>query len=572
MATHLNECRQGISRFFKVSMLLGMAGLAILLAACGGSGPTQSNQNNGPHILTIGASPNGDWTENYNPLLSNGNGGNLWGTDGLLYETLAFYNQTQSNSITPMLAQSQELSTDGMTATFHLRQGVKWSDGQPFTSADVVFTINYMIQNDSKGVDQPGLKSFVKSVSAPDANTVVVNFNSPSATNMWYLAGQTYIIPQHIWQSVTDPATYTNTNPVGTGPFVLKSFSPQIYKFKKNPNYWQPGLPKVDEVDYPAFSSNTSATTLLTTGDIDWTGLFVADIQHVYINRDPAHNQFYSPGVQTTVLMMNLTKPLFKDVNVRKAISAALNRAQYSQVAESGYQTVANPTGIVLPAFKDWLDPSITQTYTGPQPDQSASLLQSDGWTKDSNGYFAKNGQELSFSIAAPKGWSDWNQMETMIASDLKAAGIKVTVLEPAQSAWFTDVANGNFDTIIHWSNHGPSPFYGLNAMLNSSFSAPIGKSAVSNYERWQDPNTDKLLNQFANTTDPSVQKQAMYGVEQIMVNQVPVIPLLYGSDWNERTTVRWTGWPTADNSYALPAPFDAPDEEITILHLTPAS
>lgn len=568
MATHYNELKQGIGRAFKASMLLGMAGLAILLAACGGN-PNQTHTS-GPHILTVGASPNGDWTENFNPLLSNGNGGNLWGTDGLLYETLAFYNQMQANSITPMLAQSQELSSDGLTATFHLRSGVKWSDGQPFSSADVVFTINYMIQHDGDGVDQPGLKAFVKGVTAPDASTVVVTFNAPSATNMWYLAGQTYILPQHIWQNISTPAKETNTNPVGTGPFVLKSFSPQVYKYKKNPNYWQPGLPKVDEVDYPAFDSNTSMPTVLNSSGMDWAGAFLADIQHVYINHDPAHNQFYSPGVQTTVLMMNMTHPLFQDVNVRKAISAALNRAQYSQVAESGYQDVANPTGVVLPAFKDWLDPSITQTYTGPQPDQSASTLQADGWTKDSNGYFAKGGKELSFSIAAPKGWTDWNQMETMIASDLKAAGIKVDVLEPAQSAWFTDVANGNFDTVLHWSNHGPSPFYGLNAMLNSSFSAKIGASAVSNYERWQDPNTDKLLNQFANTTDPNVQKQALYGIEHIMVDQVPVIPLLYGSDWNERTTARFTGWPTAQNPYALPAPFDAPDEEITILHLNP--
>lgn len=567
MATHSNELKQGIGRVLKASLLLGMAGLAILLAACGGN-PNQTTQNSGPHILTIGASPNGDWTENFNPLLSNGNGGNLWGTDGLLYETLAFYNQMQANSVTPMLAQSQELSSDGLTATFHLRSGVKWSDGQPFSSADVVFTINYMIQHDGDGVDQPGLKAFVKSVSAPDASTVVVNFNAPSATNMWYLAGQTYILPQHIWQNISTPAKETNTNPVGTGPFVVKSFSPQIYKYKKNPSYWQ--SVKVDEVDYPAFDTNTNVTTVLNTNGMDWAGAFIADIQHVYINRDPSHNEFYSPGVQTTVLMMNMTKPLFQDVNVRKAISAALNRAQYSQVAESGYQDVANPSGVVLPAFKDWLDPSITQTYTGPQPDQSASTLQADGWTKDSNGYFAKGGQELSFSLAAPKGWTDWNQMETMIATDLKAAGIKVNVEEPAQSAWFTDVANGNFDTILHWSNHGPSPFYGLNAMLNSSFSAKIGASAVSNFERWQDANTDKLLNQFANTTDPSVQKQALYGIEQIMVNQVPVIPLLYGSDWNERTTARFTGWPTAQNPYALPAPFDAPDEEITILHLNP--
>ena len=570
MTSHMSKFQQGTSRLFKAGMMFGITALVVLLAACGG-GSTPA-QNSGPHILTIGVSPAGDWTRNFNPLLSNGNGGNLFGTDGLLYEPLMFFNQLQPGSTSPLLATSYQLSTDGKQLTIHLQSDVKWSDGKAFSSADVVFTFNYMIQHDSEGVDQTGLKSFVKDVSAPDANTVVVDFNAPSSSNVWYLVGQTYIIPQHVWQGISTPAKYSNDNPVGTGPFVLKSFAPQVYKLGKNSNFRNAGSVKVDEVDYPAFESNTSGTTLLAQGSIDWTGLFVADIQHVYIDRDPSHNVFYSPGVQTTMLLMNMKNPLFQDLNVRKAISAALNRAQYSQVAESGYQTVANPTGLVLPIFQSYLNPSITATYTGPQASQSAQLLQGDGYSKDGNGYFAKNGKELAFSLMAPNGWSDWNQMETMIQTDLKAAGIKVNVQEPAQSDWFTKVANGNFETTLRWTNHGPSPFYMYNALLSSSFSAPIGSGAVSNMQRWEDKNTDSLLSQYANSTDPNVQKQAIYGLEQIMVNQVPVIPLLDGSDWNEYTTARFTGWATAQNPYALPAPFDAPDVEQTVLHLTPVS
>lgn len=571
MATH-----KGISRIFKAGMLFGMAALAILLAACGSGGGTGSStpgtSGGATHVLTVGPSPNGDFTENFNPLLANGNGANLYGTDGLIYETLAFYNQMQANSVTPMLAQSQTLSTDGKTATFHLRTGVLWSDGQPFTSADVVFTINYIIQHKADGVDIQGLASFVKSVTAPDANTVVVTFNAPSSTNMWYLAGQTYILPQHIWQSVSAPKTNTNTTPVGTGPYTVKSFSPQVYKFAKNTKYWNASALKVDEVDYLAFASNTSAQTLLSTSGLDWAGLFVADVNDVYVKRDPAHNQFFAPGNNTTVVMLNLAKPLFQDVNVRKAISAALNRSEYNTVAESGEESVANPTGLLLPNFQTLLDPSITQTYGAAQPSQTASLLQASGWAKDSNGYFAKAGKELEFSLYAPNGWSDWNKMQTLIAADLKTAGVKVDVVEPAQADWYSKVGNGDFDATINYTSHGPSPYYFYNSVLNSTFSAPLGKSATTNFERWQDPATDKLLNDFANTTDLTKQQQDLSGIEQIMVNQVPVIPILYGADWNERTTARFTGWPSTDNPYAQPAAFDAPDVEITIEHLTPVS
>lgn len=572
MANHVDEPqKKGLSRLFKAGLLFGMAALAILMAACGSGDNTTSNTNK-THILKIAPSPNGDFTENFNPLLNNGNGGNLFGTDGLLYQPLTFYNQMKANDTSPMLAQSQTLSSDGLTATFHLRTGLQWSDGQAFSSADVVFTINYIMQHKADGVDLQGLSNFVKSVSAPDANTVVVTFNAPSSTNMWYLAGQTYILPQHIWQSISTPKTYANTSPVVVGPYTVKSFSPQVYKFVKNSKYYNASALKVDEVDYLAFASNTSAQTMLSTDGLDWTGLFVADVQNVYVNRDPAHNQSYQPGNNTTVIMLNLAKPMFQDVNVRKAISAALDRAQYNTVAESGEESVANPTGLLLPNFKDLLDPSITQTYSGPQASQTDSLLQASGWAKDSKGIYAKAGKELEFNLLAPNGWSDWNKMQTLIASDLQKVGIKVNVQEPQTPDWYTKVGNGDYDATINYTSHGPSPYYFYNSILNSSFSAPLGKAATSNFERWNDANTDKLLNDFANTTDLAKQKQDLYSIEQIMVNQVPVIPILYGADWNERTTARFTGWPTADNAYAQPGAFDAPDVGVVVEHLTPAS
>jgi peptide/nickel transport system substrate-binding protein len=564
--------KKSTSRFLKGSMLFGMALLAVLLAACGTTGSTTPGTGNSSNSkLSVVSSPNGDFTENFNPLLPNGNGNNLTGTDGLLYETLSFYNQMKAGDVQPMLAQSQTLSSDGKTATFHLRTGVKWSDGQAFSSDDVVFTINYIIQHAADGVDLQGLKSFVSNVSAPDANTVVVTFNAPSATNMWYLAGQTYILPKHIWQNVSTPKTDTNTNPVGTGPYTLKSFSPQVYKFAVNSKYWGT-MPKVSEVDFLAFSSNNAAQTALTTGAVDWAGLYVANVQSVYVGRDPAHNQSFQPGNNITVLMLNLTKPMFQDVNVRKAISLALNRSQYSKIAETGQEQVSNPTGVLLPNFQSLLDPSITQTFGDPQVSQAESLLQSAGWSKDSNGIYAKGGQELAFNVLAPQGWTDWNEMQTLISGDLKAVGIKATVQEPATPDWYAKVGNGDYDATINYTSHGPSPYYFYNSVLNSAFSAPIGKAATTNFERWQDPNTDKLLNQYANTTDPTVQQQALYGLENIMINQLPVIPMLYGADWNERSTSHFTGWSSASDPYAQPAPFDAPDIEITLEHLTPAS
>ncbi len=110
---------------------------------------------------------------------------------------------------------------------------------------------------EESGVQVPEELSLIGS--APDDHTVIVKLKQPSVPILWYLGGQTYILPQHLWSSVSNPVTYTNPDPVGTGPFVFKSFTPQLYVFDRNPHYWQAGKPYINEIRYPAFNSKLSA-------------------------------------------------------------------------------------------------------------------------------------------------------------------------------------------------------------------------------------------------------------------------------------------------------------------------
>ncbi|HEU5227130.1 MAG TPA: ABC transporter substrate-binding protein, partial [Ktedonobacteraceae bacterium] len=405
MASHMDELKQrkgSLSptmhpRFWRVGALLGLVVLVVFFAACGGGG-TQIKTNK-THILTVGVSPTGNFVENYNPFLSSTN---LYGTMGLLYETLTFFNRMDSTQ-TAMLAQSYEMNSTATAVTFHLRQNVVWSDGQPFSSADVVFTLNLLKQ--FPALDNNGLWQTIQSVAAPDSDTVVVTLKHPAQPFVWYLAGQTYIVPQHIWQNVSDPTKFTNTSPVGTGPFTLKSFTPALYKYQKNAKYWNVSQVQVDEVDYPAFSSNTTGELLLSNGSLDWNGVFEANIQKVYVNRDPAHNHYWFPGTQTTMLYVNLMKFPFNDLGVRKAIAETIDRTQLQNLAESGYQNPASPTGLVLPANQSFMAPQYGSLAFGVNTSQAAQDLQSAGYAKDSNGIWAKNGKEISFTIQAPTGW-----------------------------------------------------------------------------------------------------------------------------------------------------------------------
>ena len=116
----------------------------------------------------------------------------------------------------------------------------------------------------------------------------------------------------------------------------------------------------------------------------------------------------------------------------------------------------------------------------------------------------------------------------------------------------------------------GPTPYFLYDSLLRSSNTAPIGQQANTNFERWSDSNTDQLLGQFASTTDPTVQQQAIAGIQKIMVDNLPSIPLTNEPYWSEYSTVHFTGWPDPNHQYALPSPFMAPDDEIVLLNLHP--
>jgi peptide/nickel transport system substrate-binding protein len=538
--------------------------LGAVLAACGGGGgtPQGSAHNN---YLTIQVGPNGDFTRNFGPYAPNADPG----TQGMVYETLLYVNGF-NNKVTPWLATSYQFSNNNKTLTFNLRQNVKWSDGQPFTSADVAFTLNLLKKYPA--ADSNGLWNYFSSVTTPDANTVVINMKKVYTPILWNVGGTTYIVPQHLWQNVGDPTKYTNPNPVGTGPYVLKNFSSQLVDYTKNTNYWQPGLPKVNELRYPSYNSNQSLELDMDKGVLDWVSLYTPNLQKGYVDRDPTHNKYWFPPNNAVALIMNLTKAPFNNVNVRKAISLALDRDQMSKVAESNFEAVASPTGLLLPAQNSYLSSQYQNTvWQAPNVAEANQLMVSAGYKKGSDGiYVGPDGKKLSFNLNVVTGWSDWVTMCQMINSQLKAIGIQTNVSALAYSSYTNALNMGNFDMSIGSFSSGPTPFYIYNNMLSKAKSAPVGQLAISNTERWMDPATEALLNQYATTTDTNVQMQAIQGLEKIMVEQVPVVTLVEGAAWNEYSTKNFTGWPSVGDPYAVPPPWQYPDAEQVVLHLTP--
>jgi peptide/nickel transport system substrate-binding protein len=351
----------------------------------------------------------------------------------------------------------------------------------------------------------------------------------------------------------------------------MTSCSGANIQYTKNAHYWQPGLPKIQTVNFPSYLSNNAANNDLKSGVDQWGSQFIPNIQRYYISSDPKYYHYWFEPLFNVNMYINLTNPLLSNLAVREAIAYAINRPQVSKIGEYGYEPASNQTSIVLPTFSSWYDPSLAAKYGNAyayNPSKAESVLEAAGYKKGGNGIFEKNGHQLSFTIINNGGFSDWVAAVNVVQSNLKAVGIQVTPENLSDTTFLSDVQEGHFDLAYNWDVGGPGPYYELRELLYSPNSAPIGTSAASNWERYSNKSTDALIDQYAATTNAAVQHKIVDQLEQVMLSEVPVIPVTEAVDWYQYNTQNIAGWPTPSNPYAQPAQYVWPDWGVVLLHL----
>jgi peptide/nickel transport system substrate-binding protein len=542
----------------RLMILALVVGLAATATACGGS---KSSKSGGSTAVTISNEQGTTWTCGFNPFNSSVN----FLSFGTVYEELTFVNGLQSGKTTNWLAKSFAWSNGNKTLTVTMRPGVKWSDGKPLTADDVFYTFNLLKKN--PGLDLNAAWSVLQSVSQ-NGDQVTFNFKTSAVPYFYYIAGQTPIVPKHIWTTIKNPVTYKDTHPVGSGPFKMASCSPQVIKYTKNPSYWQTGKPTIETVYYPAFTSNDPANQQLASGKAQWGSQFIPNINSYYLNKSPDNHYWFPPLVNVSIFI-NLKDPILSDINVRKAMAYAIDRKKVSDIGEYGYEPPSNQTGIVTPTFNDWLDKGLANQVNY-DPAKAKSILQNAGYTMK-NGVFEKNGKPLSFKIINIGGYSDWVASVQVIQSELKKVGIEITPENLSSTTYDADNFNGKFQLSYNGNESGgPTPYYELRQLLYSKNSAPIGQPASSNWERYSNPQTDKLIEEYGATTDLAKQKEIVKQLEAVMVNEIPVIPVTEGVDWYQYNTKGLSGWVTKDNTFAKPAAYENPDWGVMLLHLKP--
>ena len=445
---------------------------AVLLPVCAAAGdaqaPVRTNAWTTPHVLTI--SDGGDVTT-LNPHLSTfASTANLsemtmawllkWDEHNRPYPELATEVPTKANG---------GVSRDGLTITYHLRKGVRWSDGAPFDADDVVFStavVNNPANDEATRLDQ------IEKVDEPDKFTVVYHLKKPYslATVAFFSSccANPSILPKHLL------AKYPNINdvpynslPVGIGPFTFSRWdrSKQVV-LVANPTYWR-GRPKLDKIVYKIVPDRDALLAQLEAHNVDmwyqFGGAYLARIKAL-----PAYTILRQPSYAYSHYDFNLTHPAVSDPRVRQALRLALNRQELVDKVEHGIGIVQDSA---TPATAPYFIDAGTTPY---DPAKANELLDQAGWVRGADGIRAKSGIKLALNVATRTGTPDVDEQLELVSNDWKQIGVGLNVRRYPSALMFAPVQKGgviNGDTwdvvVFAWAADplgDYSAIYGCNA------------------------------------------------------------------------------------------------------------
>jgi peptide/nickel transport system substrate-binding protein len=527
------------------------------------SGPATEKVLNGTAILNA-------FVVNFNPFANNPN----WPTVKGIFEPLMIYNTLQSEMV-PWLADGYTWSEDFKTLTFNLHEGVKWSDGEPFTANDVVFTFNLL--KNTPGLTGSGLtalNSGIDTITAPDEQTVVFTLKDVNTMIVYDIVNQD-IVPEHIWKDVADPATWPNEDPVGTGPFTeLTDFQSQVYQLDKNPYYWQEGKPTYNAIRVTAYSGNEAQVAALIDGQIDWTGSVLPTIDEAVVAYNPNISYVFPPSTMTVLMNLNPTVKPMDDVVFRKAMSMAINRDQINEVAFNGRTEAGDVTGISN-AYQGWKvdDPSTLGDWTTYNPEKAAQMLEDAGYKLGADGFRTMpDGSPIALKLTMVQGFTDWISAGDIFIQNWKDIGINVETNMIDAGAFFGSVPMGDYQIALWFGYSSPTPYGQYMNMMGSATVVDWGQFTMVNFTHYGSPAADALLKEWASTTDVEKQKELSKQLNAVFAEEAPVVPLWSAVDYGIFNNEFFTGWPTPENdySYAFPQGGVTPEQLIVMLTITP--
>ena len=501
-----------------------MAGGLEFLEACGG-GTTQTSltPKKGGHVIE------GNFTDirTLNSTFSSDTASNQ--VIGLMFDGLLNYKK--NGDLVPALASDlPKTSADGLTYTFKLRSGLKWSDGQPLTADDVVFTYQLMYDQTYKDYASPrrgDLQTYIASVTAPDPQTVVIQTKTVFAP---FLANHALygIVPKHVLGNLTgkemNTADFNNGPSVTNGAFkFVKWDKGQQVTMARNDNYWA-GPAYLDSYVYKVLPDSVAVTNQLKTGEIDIGPVDPSQFDDVKTATNVVMSEFPVPTFTFYAYNLDSTKlggQLFGDKAVRQALLFALNRQQIVSAVFFGHGSVANsvepPTSW---AYKE--KPQVLYSF---DKAKAESLLDGAGWAKGSDGIRAKNGQKLKFTMITNAGNKQRESMLTVMQQSWKDIGVDATpslIQFPQLVSQIVSIRT--FDMFLVGFNWGADP--DVSPLYHSRNTVAGGFNGAD----FKNDQADTLLDQALGTLDKTKRKQLYSQFQDLMSDVAPSPVILFNT------------------------------------------
>jgi peptide/nickel transport system substrate-binding protein len=521
----------------------------------------------------LGGEHFGGYTDlgNYNPFAPGLSRSGLYqaATEGLFY-----YNMLGDDFI-PWLAEGYQYNPDYTQLTVNLRSGVEWSDGQPFTAKDVVFTLGLLQHNPDLSSSAADIQRLVAAAQAVDDRTVQINLTQPTPRFHWdYLTFRADIgipiVPQHIWEG-QEPTSFNNYDPskgwpVGTGPYKLVSEDVQQRIWDVRPDWWgaktgfRP-LPQVPRLIFLPGMNEITMAQMMIANQIDMAFSFTpANMKLVqgqnpqvitHFDRPPYGFMDWWPiglGFNTQV------KP-FDDPDIRWAMSYSVDRDEIVQFAFQGFSQTAALPFPPYPGLQKYMDGVADQLQQYPtlkyDPSQTQAIMARKGYTMGSDGLWTDaNGQKVSFQIVTFPQHPSATPVAPIITQQLKRGGFDASFLLPAD--FVSRITTGDAVAFL-WGHGGAMKDpYKTCDLYNQRYVKPTGTPIYfTNIYRWADQTYSDLIDQMGKLPedDPGVMplwQQAM----QLWLPQLPDLPLIQTVIALPMNTTYWTNWPQGDHPY----------------------
>jgi len=452
-----------------------------------------------------------------NPFVPSNTAGGLL---KMIYEKLLFFNSI-TGELEPEFASGYEWSEDNMTLTYTINTDNVWHDGQPVSAQDVVFT--YTALKNEPVLDRYMIMNKIDSITA-DGNKVIFELNQTFLSLPYYMT-EIYIVPKHIWENAESVSEELNTNPVGSGPFIYRGYNVGTdIQLDANKNYWR-GAPKVDEMIIQMYNSSPNLTLALLQGEIGATmgTIAVANIPELKTKENFVLQ--LASGFNNFMIYINHENELLRDINVRKAMSMAIN--QEDLITKGEYNGVFPASSGWMPEVFGDLQSEYANSAHVYDPQAAMELLESAGYTKGTDGIYQKDGKRLSFTYHNAAG-APAQQMEAgMLQQWLLNIGIEII---PRLATWpvLTEILQrGEYDLLQNSGVFPPDPFGAMNTYFHSSMTAPVGEATPgTNYFRYRNDEVDRLLDEVSSVVDRAQQRELYVRIQDIIADDVVFLPM----------------------------------------------